>query len=57
MNAKAQFSAFSAAFLLVFVVLYLLGTQWWVIAGIAVLAVPVNVVLYRRTQTAGPATR
>lgn len=57
MNAKAQFSAFSAAFLLAFVVLYLLGAQWWAIVGIAVLAIPVNVVLYRRTQTAGPTNR
>lgn len=50
MNSKAQFAAFGAAFLLAFVLLYLTGAQWWLLVGLAVLALPVNVVLARRAK-------
>lgn len=53
MSSKATFATFSAGFLALFVVLFLLEVHWVVLVAVAVVAIPVNALLYRRSQGVG----
>jgi hypothetical protein len=55
MNPKTKFATFNSGFLFLFVVLFLLDVHWAVLVAVAVAAIPVNVVLYRKSQNAGGA--
>ena len=55
MSPKTTFATFSTGFLALFVVLFLFNVHWAVLVAVAVAAIPVNFVLYRRSQTSGRA--